>query len=456
MSNNNLKHSILRKISLFLILIYIISYTVPTGMTYAAETSDKNISIELEDYMFGSKLTGISRVIYDKLLVEASEVSANPIEVSLKEYNLADSKVDYIVSLLLPILDSIRSDFPYYDWIYLSSDGVNSTSSTISFSGSTISTLQIKPAISPYHGSATMQSNRLDMVNDKLNKLLLDMPDSATTRYKRLEYIHDYLTDTITYDSNALKASNNKSSTLAEQWGYAWEAYGALIKQSSVCEGYAKAFKLACDKLDIPCQLVSGYAGESHMWNVVQMEDGKWYAVDVTFDDPIYNFTPSKEQIERDKDTYFLVGSNTLNSAAIVHTAKSNHLTYPTLSKTDYNVSEQIDEPLVIYEGYLHDRYLGKSAAAFVFEEQLEEPAQPTINYTSKTIYVNKKVTLKFKNLSEKAVVTYKSLNPKIAKVSKKGKITGLRKGTATIRTTVKQNGETYTFKTKVKVKKAK
>lgn len=54
-----------------------------------------------------------------------------------------------------------------------------------------------------------------------------------------------------------------------------------------VCEGYAKAFQYLCDLTefdgDIVCRMVTGSMnGGDHMWNVVQMEDGKNYLVDVT------------------------------------------------------------------------------------------------------------------------------------------------------------------------------
>ena len=54
-----------------------------------------------------------------------------------------------------------------------------------------------------------------------------------------------------------------------------------------VCEGYSKAFQFLCDNStfqnDIRVDIVTGTMdGERHMWNVVQMEDGKSYLVDVT------------------------------------------------------------------------------------------------------------------------------------------------------------------------------
>ncbi|MBR3403148.1 MAG: leucine-rich repeat protein [Parasporobacterium sp.] len=54
-----------------------------------------------------------------------------------------------------------------------------------------------------------------------------------------------------------------------------------------VCEGYSKAFKYLCDMSGVPCLTVSGMmaggTGEGrHMWNIVQMNDGASYLVDVT------------------------------------------------------------------------------------------------------------------------------------------------------------------------------
>jgi hypothetical protein len=61
-----------------------------------------------------------------------------------------------------------------------------------------------------------------------------------------------------------------------------------------VCEAYSRGLKVLCDRLGIPCIVVSGRARdkadrpyEDHLWNYVRMEDGQWYAVDVTWNDPV-------------------------------------------------------------------------------------------------------------------------------------------------------------------------
>lgn len=62
------------------------------------------------------------------------------------------------------------------------------------------------------------------------------------------------------------------------------------------------------------------------------------------------------------------------------------------------------------------------------------------------TLYDGHKVyQIKFEKLSKNAVVTFRSSNPDIAKVSKSGIITPRARGSATIKVTIKQSKKTYT-----------
>ena len=135
----------------------------------------------------------------------------------------------------------------------------------------------------------------------------------GSTRYAKLLALHDWLTENNIYNTN------NAASTQAT---ISHSPISALVRDertganslNPVCEGYARAFKMVCDKLEIPCVLVSGRAtsngsSEDHMWNYVQMEDGKWYAVDVTWDDPAFPGNSSLNSGGEDH-TYFLVGSD--------------------------------------------------------------------------------------------------------------------------------------------------
>lgn len=92
---------------------------------------------------------------------------------------------------------------------------------------------------------------------------------------------------------------------------------GRIDRDGPVCDGYSRAFKVLCDKLDIPCVLENGYAktgpeseGTFHMWNAVKI-DGQWYGVDVTWNDPtVKGFVGAKSGKENEQ--FLLVGLNTM------------------------------------------------------------------------------------------------------------------------------------------------
>ena len=118
--------------------------------------------------------------------------------------------------------------------------------------------------------------------------------------YDDIKMVHDYLVENIVYDTRISKDN-------------IYNIYGALVNGESVCEGYARAFKYILDEMQIPCTLVIGKATnsegktENHAWNYVQL-DGKWYAVDSTWDDPV--IVGGGFLSKSSKYKYFLKGSN--------------------------------------------------------------------------------------------------------------------------------------------------
>ena len=113
--------------------------------------------------------------------------------------------------------------------------------------------------------------------------------DEATREYK-FEYIYKYICENSAYATEALaeEEANGKSNPLIRNIQPFFTG-----DKLHVCEGYAKVLKLLCDRFDIPCVCVSGYTKNpyditiegAHMWNYVQLEDGKWYLADATWDD---------------------------------------------------------------------------------------------------------------------------------------------------------------------------
>ena len=95
--------------------------------------------------------------------------------------------------------------------------------------------------------------------------------------------VHDAVIETVEYDYTLSDYIDTVDT--AERMGPEYTAYGALVEGSTVCYGYASAFKLLCDRLDLPCWSVGGTSeGVGHQWNIVCL-DGENYIVDCTWDD---------------------------------------------------------------------------------------------------------------------------------------------------------------------------
>lgn len=124
-----------------------------------------------------------------------------------------------------------------------------------------------------------------------------------------------------------VKINNYNSLVLANVPGetlYTHQAMCALEgnkgKNGPICMAYAAAFKLICDNLGISCINVCGDATTAngttggHQWNNVKLDDGKWYAIDVTWNDTGHKV-----------DAYLCVGSET--KTAEVAFRKSHKMT---------------------------------------------------------------------------------------------------------------------------------
>ena len=107
------------------------------------------------------------------------------------------------------------------------------------------------------------------------------IPEYLFTKDKIKEkelFIHDFIVKNVKYDK--LKKE------------YSHEIIGALGNGVAVCEGMAKAVKILCDELGIWCIVALSEANPEkgikyrHAWNVIRI-DGKYYHLDVTFDNTL-------------------------------------------------------------------------------------------------------------------------------------------------------------------------
>lgn len=215
------------------------------------------------------------------------------------------SSTQEIENMTQTATDALLKDYPEILWLKFGGSGSHFTwnmSGKSNGSGYTwtISTITFCPVIADAYASAAGSDYA------QLQSAIQSYAVTGSTRYLKVKSIHDSIAASVTYDTGAT---------------HAYDAYGALIDGKAVCEGYAEAFKLLCDRENIPCVLVTGTGVTSessgaHMWNYVQMEDGIWYAVDVTWDgqgSTVYH-------------DFFLTGSNSADPDYGALTFGSSHI----------------------------------------------------------------------------------------------------------------------------------
>lgn len=151
----------------------------------------------------------------------------------------------------------------------------------------------------------------LGVVNEILNTTITaDMTDY----YKELA-IHDYI---ITHCSYGFLTGEDELNS--------YKAYGALVKGTAVCNGYAEAMQLLLMCCDVKSYIVVGEADKvAHAWNLVELDDN-WYHVDVTWDDPLPD--------QGDKVSY---GYMNINDTMIEYSHTWNEEAYPISKDLTYN-----------------------------------------------------------------------------------------------------------------------
>ena len=170
----------------------------------------------------------------------------------------------------------------------------------------------------------------IDKALEKINKVKKYLVQNKTGKeYEDIKMVHDYLVKNIEYDTTYSKPN-------------IYNIYGALVNNKCVCEGYAKACKYLLNEMGIESTLVIGEAynsegeSEKHAWNYVKV-DGNWYAVDVTWDDPIIIGEGTISDNTRYK--YFLKGAGRMSDDHFPSgrfTEGGKVFKYPELSSSDY------------------------------------------------------------------------------------------------------------------------
>ncbi len=201
-----------------------------------------------------------------------------------------------------------------------------------------------------YYAVGFSSEQDVDAAIEKFEKRLEELVAGAkeqeakgemTLRAAQVKYVHDELINHASYRlENTCKPENV---------GYVRTAYGVLVAGEGVCESYSRAFQAVMDRLGIPCISVSGIyrhsekVSELHMWNYVQLENGGWYAVDATMDDPYREDLTSNEGVDGFENTdYLLAGDEIMgrnHATSGILSSSNREFIYPQLALESINVN---------------------------------------------------------------------------------------------------------------------
>lgn len=128
-----------------------------------------------------------------------------------------------------------------------------------------------------YPENAKVIYDQLQVIGDEV---IAKMPEGS--EYEKVKYLYEYIINNTEYNAAALDSE-----------ALAWQNQSirsVFLDKKSICNGYSLAFQFLCQKAGIESIYVAGGISSSdlaHAWNLVKI-DGKYYAIDTTWGDPVF------------------------------------------------------------------------------------------------------------------------------------------------------------------------
>ncbi|MCR3760005.1 Ig-like domain-containing protein [Clostridium felsineum] len=174
------------------------------------------------------------------------------------------------------------------------------------------------------------------------NTILSSIINPNMTQVQKELAIHDYIVANTQYET-AVFTTNNVSYDI-------YTAYGTLINHRAVCQGYAEAFKMMCNLVGIPTGMITDYALD-HAWNIVKLDDGNYYQVDATWDDPVAQNNTSLDLNHK----YFNLSDKQMLADHTIDKAEWDADNYPKANVDNsefYRTADDSTDSNVVYTNY--------------------------------------------------------------------------------------------------------
>lgn len=231
--------------------------------------------------------------LYDNLLKQCQLLTTNYSDIKPVSYNTSDGSM---ISYDLPTTEGIshlysmepidaasvyyifRNDHPEYYWL-----------SNVILYGTRGTQAAIVPSVYAEYASGKARLSMDEKIETSFNSYVEEIKSlTKQDNYTIALHLHNRLAEAVKYGYDS--GGNPLDTT------YAHSIIGIMDGDAStdaVCEGYAKTYQLLLNALNIDNIYVAGLAGAQgdydnwggHAWNLVKMNDGEYYFVDITWDD---------------------------------------------------------------------------------------------------------------------------------------------------------------------------
>lgn len=195
-------------------------------------------------------------------------------------------------------------------------------------------------------------------LDDKADAILAGMPPTADTDYAKSLYLHDYVATHTRYEFS-VNASGRK--TQDDQ-----TAYGALVMEKAICNGFANAYALLLRRAGIPAWIITGFTGgDGHTW-VLQWMDGDCVYTDPTWDNS-WTFPTNHSFFALSLEEMSLT-HNPPSDCYLRNLPACGHSGHTYISKGDVNSNGTVS----ISDAVLLSRLLSEDSAAVLTQPGLE------------------------------------------------------------------------------------
>lgn len=141
------------------------------------------------------------------------------------------------------------------------------------YSYSTVSSSRNGTTSISFSNTYNSTAQQEEQVDKAVAELMKSFDLKGKSNYEKISTIYSYVAASVTYPDS--------TDDLPREY---FTAYGALVNNAAVCQGYALLLYRLLSEADVPCRLIPGTAnGGNHAWNIAEA-GGKFYCLDVTWD----------------------------------------------------------------------------------------------------------------------------------------------------------------------------